>query len=293
MFEGIQLDLGTSAVLALVYVAEGFRRVPAGAVVARRILWSDWRSDLESAPIARWRLVSYLPPFSTAIVIPAWSGDTVARARNTLTPTRPSGSASGWRPMVLTIGSVLLLTLLIVGLPAAAASRGSLGFLIALVMLFLLCAVQAVLVARALSALSPVSVVLVARVQSALSPVLSALSPVSLLRRTLPLLSPFKTPRAPEVLLEARTQHLGPIRALRELLPRTEFDRQLRHVVYDHLINGQPNAELQAALATDDMHALLDAAPEHDGPFCPRCGRTYVPGAGVCTTCEIGLVARS
>lgn len=86
-------------------------------------------------------------------------------------------------------------------------------------------------------------------------------------------------------------QHLGPIRALRGLLPRAAFDRQVRHVVYDHLIGGQPNAELQAAMATGDMRALLDAAPDHDGPYCPRCARTYVTGAGVCTTCEIELVA--
>jgi hypothetical protein len=282
MFEGIQLDLGTSAVLAVVYVAEGFRRVPAGAVVARRMLWSDWSADLESAPIARWRLVSYLPPFTTAIVIPAWSGDNAAGIRGARSVARTSRSVGGWRSVLLTSSSVLLLTLLILGLPAAAASRGSLGFLIALAALFLLCAVQAVLVARAISALSPVS-------QSALSPV--SLSPVSLLRRTFPLLSPFKTPRAAEVLLEARMQRLGPIRALRGLLPRAEFDRQFRHVVYDYLISGQPNAELQTALAIDDMRALLSTSPEHDGPYCPRCGRTYVPAAGVCTTCEIGLVA--
>lgn len=158
MIEGIQLDLGTSAVLALVYVAEGFRRVPAGAVVARRILWSDWSAESESAAVARWRLVSYLPPLTTAIVIPAWSGDNAAGVRDTSTATQPSRSATGWRSVMLTISSALLMTLLILGLPAAAASRGSLGFLIALAMLFLLCAVQAVLVARVQSALSPVSV---------------------------------------------------------------------------------------------------------------------------------------
>jgi hypothetical protein len=174
--------------------------------------------------------------------------------------------------ILLTISTSIILALLIVGLPTAAASRGSLGFLVALGVLVLLCVVQAVIVGRKLRAAAPGS---------------------SLLKTALPLLSPFRAPRALEMLREAQFRSLGPLQAARTLLPQPVFEQRIRTLAFDRIADGVKHAELDAILTVAQLRAIVHAVPEHEGPYCQRCGATYVIGTASCSSCEITLVGGS
>ncbi len=68
-------DWATTAVLLAVLLAEGIRRLPAGAIVLRRTLRGSWR--IVHGPTVRpeWRLVSIWAPFLEHLVVRA---DTLA-----------------------------------------------------------------------------------------------------------------------------------------------------------------------------------------------------------------------
>jgi hypothetical protein len=263
MLDGVQLDLGASATLAVVYVVEGFRRVPAGAAVMRNVLWNDWQIEHDAADRSRWLLASWTPPITTSLVIPEWDGAPKSR--------RPSAAVkvTRWQSILLTISTSIILALLIIGLPTAAASRGSLGFLAALGVLVVLCVAQAVYVGRKLRAAVPGS---------------------SLLKTMLPLLSPFRAPRALEMLREAQFRSLGPLQAARTLLPQAVFEHLIRAMAFDRITAGARHPELDACLSAAELRRIVNTVPEHDGPYCQRCGATYVIGAATCSSCEITLV---
>jgi hypothetical protein len=170
--------------------------------------------------------------------------------------------------VLLTISCSAIAALLLVGLPAAASSRGSLGFLVALGVLGALCGAQALIVARWIRAVQPQH---------------------SLMRTMLPMLSPFRAPRALEMLREAQLQALGPMRVARVLMSQTGFEKRIRTLAFDRVSHGTKHAELDAFLTTADAARIIKTAPEHEGPYCARCAATYVHGTTRCVNCSITL----
>ena len=64
-------DLGTVALLAFITLLDGVRRIPAGALVLRRVGFGAWRVSDEGSDRDRWMLVSWWPPISHHVVAAA------------------------------------------------------------------------------------------------------------------------------------------------------------------------------------------------------------------------------
>jgi hypothetical protein len=274
------MDWSTVVILAAITWLDGLRRVPVGAIVLQRALHGTWRVA-EDATDPRWQLVSWWSPFTLALVIPSGGivpddGAPPQRQTDDGLAERLTRSRSVVAPLRV-LGALAILGI-VFGIPAAVARSGAWGFVFSLLGVLLLSVVTWI-------------VVTVVMRQSGRS-----------WRRAIglaaPLLYPFTTPRAAQVVLGDVVAGAPPLLVARRLLGETGFAAWVRPHAYDAL-RGQANAvdvaTLVSLLGRPSLTAIIGSAPAQCEPgegYCPRCARTYRAGTPTCAHCEgLQLVA--
>lgn len=245
----------TAALLAVIVILEGARRVNAGDVILRRPVLGAWTAADASALRRRWTLVSWLPPFWTTLLASPPVAPTVAGLAARLTAVRP------WYRTLSVLGTAVLVAL-VGGIPLAEARFTGVGVLLA---------IGAVLVLAIATTL--VGSWARRRLRLRRSPAWAALSP-------------FAAPYAAERLLEDALAPYSTVAVARSLLPPPHFREWIRPRAYDALAGANADAELREVLDAAELAAVL-APPRavDDAPlFCPRCGAVYRE-AVVCADC--------
>lgn len=264
----------TIAILALLTLLEGIRRVPRGSLLLRRVLFGGWRARPAPAATAptSLQLLSWWSPIVSTIMLPP--------------PPETGGKAKGWkvdtvrarleehRLTLLDLRGlgVAALVVLVVGIPVAIDRMGAQGFFFALGLLFVICCF---VVERMYAAARTMGKPRKAAFSSAIGS-----------------FSPFAASRAAEVLLEDLVRDIPPGLVARALLPFPEFLTWVRPHAYDssqgtpadpRFLTGLDPAELKQALAPPDPAAAMDSQL-----WCPRCGATFVQ-ADACSECGVTL----
>jgi hypothetical protein len=253
------LDWSTALLLAAVTLLEGFRRVPAGAMLVTRLLAGPWIHQGETRSSGL-RLASWFSPFVLHLVLPPVSpGDSSKDLRRRWRRVRR------WLPMLRIVGMLHWL-LLVLGLPLAVARWSWLGLILALSLVFSCTILLAILSAVALDQ--------------------AVLARAEIVKHVRGLLSPFAAPRATEIVVEAALAGAPPLEVLRLLLPPDDYWLLLRPLAYDVergtlsplLLEGVPDRVIQTA---------LNSRPEGEeaSPYCPRCGQTYQSTIERCDDC--------
>lgn len=265
-------DWATTAALLGVLLAEGIRRLPAGAIVLRRTLRGNWR--IVHGPTVRpeWRLVSIWAPFLEHLVIQAGMPAD-------LFPTDDGGRQGDHRrrlPSRLTIatfriaGGALLLVVAL-GVPAATATFGITGLARSVVLAFLCSTVVALSAAMHLE-----------RIVGGWRAALTSAAP---------LLSPFAAPRVAEMLLQTTVNGLAASAALEVLVRPDDFQRWARVHAYDTL---EARSSALGCAPGGRLEAIIAAIPEscgHGDRFCPRCGAVFLAHVEECSDC-VSVVLR-
>ena len=252
----------TIAILALLTLIEGVRRVPAGSVVLRRVLLGPWTVE-RPEPAERLRLLSWWSPIVTTIVLApreAYHKTSVPQLRERLTVREL------YTPLFdLRVLGALELVALVVGLPLAMQRWGAMGFLVALGVILLLCV--AIFVRLRFSGMK--------------------------WRRALPFLYPFGAPRAAEVLLEDAVRDVAPSIVTSALLPADAFLGWMRPFVYDASNGGEVERRFLEGLNLKELRESLAQRPASQNGqqslWCPRCGATFIHGDS-CSECGVRLV---
>lgn len=252
------LDWTTALILAGVATLEGLRRTPRASLVLTRLGLDDWRVRQMPSGSEWPRLVSWGAPFALHVVV-----------RRTEHFQSPPGLKKRWRHLMRWLSLIRVLAtfellFLVLGVPAAVGRWGASGLIAA--MLVVLWAV-AVLTAYSAAALRS-----------------AGLPRRDTWRAVRPLLSPFATPRAPEIVIEAALAGVPQLAAVRLLMSPSAFARWIRPRAYDSVQDGCGDSELHAVLAPEQCRSLIEEAPGPH-PFCPRCGTTYRTAVPVCADC--------
>lgn len=269
------MDWDVVLVLAAITWLEGVRRVPADALVLRRVLGGAWSAAGADDRGRAWHVVAWWSPLTLALVLPAAgipdaevSGGhfvaRLARVRRTIVVLRVLGAA--------------VLLAIVFGVPVAVARFGTWGFAAGLAGVLLLALVTALVATRGAR-------VLRYRWRRAL-------------RIGSSLVWPFSSPRAAEVLLERAVAGAPPLLVARHLLGEAGFAAWVRPQAYDALSHNR-SADATAAVLLDllgrpALAAIVEARPSGCGPgdsFCARCARTYRAGTTMCVECGVGLGA--
>ena len=252
----------TIAILALLTLIEGMRRVPAGSVVLRRVLFGLWTVE-RPEPAERLRLLSWWSPIVTTIVLAprqSYQKTSVTDLRARL------DGRELYTPLFdLRVLGVVELVALVLGVPLALQRFGAIGFFAALGAVVLLC--------------------------------LTIFTALLFGGRKLgkrwgwafPFLSPFAAPRAAEALLEEALRDVAPAVVGNTLLPEDAFVGWMRPFVngreVEHrFLEGVNVKELRASLAQ------RPPSQNGQGLWCPRCGATFIHGDS-CSECGVHLVA--
>lgn len=256
-------DLSTVGILGVVVLLEGLRTVPARAVVVRRFPWAEWRVALVERERSRLRLVSWWPPLSRSLVLPAGGVDSgtdvaarVARVRSWVAP--------------LEMGGFVALVGLVLGVPLGTAWAGTWGLLVSVCGVF----------AWAL-ALTAASAIALGRL---------GIPRRKAVRDAAPLLSPFAAARAAELVMERALVGAGQLAVVEALLPAESFAAWIRPRAYDLARGGVPDPELEALHPRSHWDAAAAAVPAgragRDPAYCPRCGAWYRYARATCADCE-------
>jgi hypothetical protein len=216
------MEWRTSAILAFLLWVEGLRRVPAGALVLRRLLAGPWRAGA-LAPNGGPSAVAWWPPLTLSLVVPPADGpdgDAVAA--------RLASRLGRALPLVgvLRVLAGAALLALVVGVPVAARRYGAYGLLAGvagLLALTLACATVAFVAFRRLGAGRAAAV-----------------------RLGAPLAWPISAPSAPERLLAYAVAGAPPVAVAAALLPAAHFARWVRPFAYDALTGVPPAGHLAA-----------------------------------------------
>jgi hypothetical protein len=274
MMGGPAVDTSTMLVLAAIVLAEGLVRVPAGAVVLRRVLTGAWQIEEVAGPGDKLRLVHWWSPWTEAIVVPARTAGGTPLSRAQLI-SRLSAIVTVRRAARI-IGAVTLI-LLVVGVPASFGLAGAVGGV-----LFL----AGVLTGQvALAGLSWWGLNLLGA------------SRREQWRSLTPNLNPFAAPALPSRLLAAAIAGATPATAARVLLPAESWARWFRPQAYDagvaRILDRDLTRELEAADQAVAQVLAQRPAMADDLLWCPRCASTYHPGTRMCADCDVTLLAAS
>ena len=266
----------TIAILALLTLLEGIRRVPRESLLLRRVLFGAWRArpaPQALAPNSLQLLSWWSPVVSTIMVRPpaeaaakpkAWKIDAVRTRleehRLTLLDLRVLGLAA--------------LVGLVVGMPLAIDRLGTQGFVFALGLLGIICFFVFERMYAAACTLGKTR-------KAAFSWAIGSFSP-------------FAAPRAAEVLLEELLRDIPPGLVARVLLPFAEFLDWVRPYAYDSSQDAQADARFLAGLDPAELKQSLAAPPDAAVAiggqlWCPRCGATYLQ-ADACAECGVALL---
>jgi len=257
----------TIAILALLTLVEGMRRVPAGSVVLRRVLFGPWTVE-RPEPAERLRLLSWWSPIMTTIVLaprPSYQKTSVKDVR-----ARLEGRELYTALFDLRVLGAVELVVLVLGLPLALQRFGAMGFFVGLGVVLLLCLT----------------------IFTAL--VLSGRTLGKRWRWAFPFLSPFSASRAAEVLLEEALHDVPPAVAGSALLPADAFLVFVRPFVYDASNGGDVDRRFLEGMNLKELRAALAQRPggtsqNGQGLLCPRCGATFIHGDS-CSECGVHLV---
>ena len=267
------MDWGTVLALAAITWLDGVRRLPPDAVILRRVLGGAW-TIVDSAERRRpWHVVSWWSPLTLALIVPP---DGVAAGEASLV--RADDALAGrlarsrCAVIVLRVLGALVLLGIVLGVPAAVARFGAWGFVGALG--------GAMLLALAASAVAMRAVLELGggwRVAA---------------RTAAPLLWPFNTGRASEVVLGHAAAGAPQLVVARRLLGDARFAAWARPHAYDALHRagnaGGRGVALRALVGGLGLVAIVDAPPADCGPdesYCPRCARVYRAGTSACAEC--------
>jgi hypothetical protein len=256
------LDWPAFGFLALLTLLDGLRRVPAGALVLRRLLWGKW--DVVNLRPG-YRLVSLWPPLSTTIVLgPSGEPSTPGELPQRLERYR------NYIVLVSILGGLNLLALVVV-LPVAMRWWGALGFLASLVVVLVLSILTTIGSFYTVGALG--------------------LRFKSRLVFALPRLNPFAAPAAGEAILEKMLAGMSPVAAAKHLMNESAFRRWIRPVAYDVLadVDVERRKEVLSALNRQELQEITSQPSPGEYPFCPRCGAEFRGETTHCPECEVGL----
>lgn len=245
----------TAALLAVIVVLDGARRVNAGDVILRRPLFGAWTATDANALRRRWTLVSWLPPFWTTLLASPPVAQPAIDVAARLNAVRP------WYRALSVLGTAALVAL-VVGIPLSEARFTGAGVLLAIGVVLLLAV-----------ATTLVGVWARRRLGLRRSPAWTALSP-------------FAAPYAAERLLEQALAPYSTVAVARSLLPPLHFREWIRPRAYDALADANADAELREVLDAAELAAVLAPPRALDGAplFCPRCGAVYRE-AEICADC--------
>ena len=256
----------TIAILALLTLIEGMRRVPAGSVVLRRVLFGPWTVE-RPEPAERLRLLSWWSPIMTTIVLAprqSYQKTSVDDLRARL------DTRELYTPLFdLRVLGVVELVVLVLGVPLALQRFGAIGFFVAMGAVVLLC--------------------------------LTIFTALLFGGRTLgkrwgwafPFLSPFAAPRAAEALLEEALRDVPPAVVGNTLLPADAFLGWMRPFVYDATNGREVEHRFLEGVNVKELRASLAQRPPSQngqGLWCPRCGATFIRSDS-CSECGVHLVA--
>jgi hypothetical protein len=268
------MDWGVVVALAVVTCLEGVRRVPADALVLRRVLGGGWTVSEPLDFAHTWRLVAWWSPITLAVVLPS-GGIVRSGAPRDASPDRLDARFAGCRRAVFTLrvlGTLVLLTI-VIGVPTATSQFGTWGFATAVSVALLLSLLTTLRTLRALREL-PIDWRSAARVAA-------------------PLLWPFTAPRGAEIVLEHAVAGAPPLAVARRLLGDAAFATWVRPQAYDALTASTTTDGLGSALLTlvgrPALSAIVQLAPPSCGSgegYCARCGRVYRSGTALCADCR-------
>jgi hypothetical protein len=269
------MDWGTVVLLAAVTWLDGVRRVPAGALVLRRLVADRWTVAESADPERTWRLVAWWSPFTLALVVPPGgiAADVDASRERTDDALAARLARCDRALLALRVLGASVLVGIVIGIPAAVARFDSWGFaagVAGVLLLALATAVAASCVVRRLG-----------------QPWRRAT------RIAAPLLWPFSAPRAAEVVLEHAIAGAPPLMVARRLLGAAAFASWIRPQAYDALRGEGSTHEGAAAVLTlvgrPGLAAIVQTPPancEPDEAYCARCARVYRAGTATCAHCE-------
>jgi hypothetical protein len=274
------MDWSTVVILAAITWLDGLRRVPDGALVLQCVLHGPW-TVADEEPDPRWQLVSWWSPLQLALVVPRGGVvPGVDAPRQALTDDALAERLSRSRYLIATLRVLGAVTIvgIVLGIPGAVARSGAWGFFVALLGVLLLSFVTWVVVAVSMKR--------------------DGRSWRRAMGIAAPLLYPFTTPRAAELVLAEAIAGAPPIVVARQLLGRAGFLAWVRPHAYDAL-RGRAKpidaATLTSLLGRPSLTAIVGATPAQCEPgegYCPRCARTYRPGTPTCAHCDgLRLVA--
>jgi hypothetical protein len=274
------MDWGTVAILAAVTLLDGVRRVPAGALVLRRVLAGQWTvADREAEPGLR--LVSSWSSFTLPLIIPS-GGIADAGALGKQAHDSLDARLARVRRVIgflRLLGAAVVLSI-VVGVPTAVARFDIWGLGASLGAVMLLSLVTAIVVARALRS--------------------SGRSWRRAVRVAAPLLYPFSAPRAAELVLGHAVAGAAPLMVARSLLGAPAFASWVRPQAYDAMQSGAPTRDtrgLVALVGRSDLAQIVGTPPAHCGTgerYCARCARVYRADTTSCPECKgLPLVANS
>lgn len=263
--------LTTALLLAGIAIAEGFRRVPAGAIVAKRMGFAGWQVQSTTEEDGRVQLVSWCVPIVFPLVLSPLAERDRALRRN-VTRFRARQRRVRNHIVALRVLGAAILGVLVVVLPLSIARHGTWGFMLSLLALLGMGIAQSVIAAAALRRAG------VARGKAVFS--------------SIRFVWPFSAPLAAEVVLQSTVGDLPAFIVLHELLTEEEFVRATRPALYDAVErNGDDSDDGKAAaiiqlLGRERVVSLLARTAAEDGElWCPRCGTTYIGGRDVCADC--------
>ena len=259
-------DWATTAALLAVLLAEGVRRLPAGALVLRRTLRGSWR--VVHGPTARreWRLVSVWAPFLEHLVLQAGtSADLLAADDADREAERPPQLPSRLTIAAFRVAGGAILLLVAVGIPTATATLGLTGLVRSILVAFISSTVVALLAAVCLR-----------RIVGGWKPAFTTAAP---------LLSPFAATRAAELLLQTTVNALPAPAALQALVRRDDFARWFRVQAYDTLAARSSALERGTSRRLEAMIAVIPDDCGDGDRFCPRCAAAFRPHVEECSDC--------
>jgi hypothetical protein len=264
-------------ILFAISAFEGVRRVQPDDVILRRGPFGGWRVVSPVRLGRSWHLVSVLAPFFLTIVAQSDS-DSAATGVDEDASDMRSFAGSIEPILALRVLGALDIVLVVIGIPWAVSSRGSIGLLAVLGCALALSAAIAL--------------------RSATLSIRQGKSGIGF-RKALSFLSPFASPLAAEAALSARARNNPQIAVISDLLGEAEFRAFIRPSVYDvelrgSVIAGSSLEEMALALPKVERTGILKSAGEGCKElerFCPRCAERYSLESTTCAECE-GIALR-
>ncbi len=268
--EALSVDNSTVIVLAAIALVEGLARVPAGALVLRRILLGNWQVSGLPASESRLQLVHWWPPWTDTLVLSSSNNSeplTRAELQERLRAIAPTRRAAR------VVGAVTLIVL-VIGIPAGLGLAGVIGGLVAAGCMLVGQMILGVLGWHGLRAIgSPWR----ARIRLAAQA-----------------LNPFAAPAVASRLFAAAASGATPLTVAQTLLPPDHWLAWFRRRAYDAAVALTPDRELETDLegAQEAIASALAQRPrmESDHRWCPRCAATYQAGTIACLECEVLLL---